>query len=389
MSEHELKGYKTSSNIGPDNIERGIVEGQIREIFPTSIDLKVGQKIRFFIDNRGDEPVFIKQFEGSTSEADSEIENVQKLVSVDKGVLIVPLIGHSREGDLTAVSYPFVEGEDLQLRLENLKASDELMPIATEALHQVILLSTEAEKLKLKEYVVTPRTIIGYPFDPEIFLDEEFAKVNSAYTTFWVLRKNISSAYPGYSLDRHPRNFLVDAEGKMHHIDFEIIVKDSPLFDLVKITRNGPAQEFPVTKGDWEKLATDPEAAFWNLNPFTADQEEELINRFRHERFPNDTNSPEFYRAVYDTVSAHTHLMYISKYWRRYLALETGQRDIAESRMYYHLVGYLALKNRLVDITQHFGESTKGVSNSVTAEQIQNLNHLIEQLAIKFSDEHE
>jgi len=61
------------------SIEKGLEEGSIIEIFPTEIDLKTGQRLRYFADHRSLENRFIKLFNGGVEEAENELANVQKI----------------------------------------------------------------------------------------------------------------------------------------------------------------------------------------------------------------------------------------------------------------------------------------------------------------------
>lgn len=372
--------------IALEDLELGIKAGTVQEIFPTEVDLKVGQQLRFFIDRRGESVQFVKLFKGSQTEASNEIENARKLGSIAGNINVVSPVNQNRSEQITTVAYPFVEGTNLQLSLEQLKGLDRIMEVAIEAIDQTTELSISAETLEIQEYSVSPKFLVEYPFPADVFKSPIYAEINKAYVPFWVLRKNLCMAFPGFSLDRHSRNILLDSQDVMHHIDFEVIVKDSPIFDFVKITRNGPENPFPLTKEMWRKALEDPKSAFYEISPFSEDQEYELVEYFAKKRFPDTSPDLEFFKSVYETAAAHTHLSYIRKYFRRYLISDGNLKDMAEARLYYHFIGFLALADKLKDITDF--ENHKGVANSVSRDQIEVLNQLTVELAKNFVEEY-
>ncbi len=151
--------------------------------------------------------------------------------------------------------------------------------------------------------------------------------------------QDIASNYPGIYSDRNPRNVLVSKTGQLFNIDFEVLFKCSPIFDLIKLTRNGT--DFKET----------PTVFSEKLHIFSRQYELELFKNFIHDIYDNSvqklsTTNTECLSYIYDVCCLFVHLLYVG-----YCSSELSRQEniIKYNRQKYHLLSAINSIDKIIN----------------------------------------
>jgi len=330
----------------------------LQEILPAGIDAKIGQRIRFFrIPNEESGDIFAKAYEGSRWQADAEISNTQ-LLTRHEVPGVVPILDWETKGGNSLILYPFIEGNSFHHELA--ARNPRLRTTVMEQTAEVLVRSNSIEGFRM--FRAPEGFLRQYPFREAIFADAIFKSINEAYCPFWQLRRYICETFPGMSMDRTPRNIIIERAEKPHQTDFEIVYSDSPLFDLAKLLRNGP--ESGVEQGvTFNEALASPKRVFWENNPFSEAEEREYVQTFTTQTLTDKDRSLIDY--CYKQVAAHTHIFYIAKYLRRYLdGRYAPEKENCARRLIFHFAGLFSLEE---DLLQPYIGRTDAVKARITA----------------------
>jgi thiamine kinase-like enzyme len=151
--------------------------------------------------------------------------------------------------------------------------------------------------------------------------------------------QEIVSKYPGIYSDRNPRNVLISKTGEIFNIDFEVLFNCSPIFDLIKLTRNGT--DFKET----------PDVFSEKLHIFSRQYELELFKNFIHDIYDNSeqklsTTNAEYLSYIYDVCCLFVHLLYVG-----YCSSELSRQEniIKYNRQKYHLFSAIDSIDRILN----------------------------------------
>lgn len=185
-----------------------------------------------------------------------------------------------------------------------------------------------------------PLFIIDSPYltRDELKLINEFVKKMTKKINLFSLRSFENLVYT----DRNPRNILVK-NNKIIHIDFEIIKKMSPLFDLVKLIRNG------------RNFANISTTKINSCRLFKDQQELSILNYFCNKSRIQKKERKKI-KLYFDASCAVIHLFYFFTYFERYKKTHIYN---LKSRYQYH---YLELL-QLLDAFENYEKYTKFALN--------------------------
>lgn len=319
----------------------------------------------------GKHAYFLKIYQKKQSQVVAELTN--NVVLADCEEANVPRLHQViQSGGTSLLIYDFVEGVTLQkyLSAQIFQGKSVDQDLMRELIDQTIAL----EKLANHPGILKTNYAQGPALPPLAHglvsskLHDRFVQ---AYQPFGVLKLDIEQMCPGMILDRHPRNAMV-AGGHVYNIDFEIIERVSPVFDLLKLLRGGVTQNELLPH--FADLDNEAESAkrFLQLNAFTRDEERNLVE-YARQRLGNTTDPNDFY-YFYLTGVAHTHLRLMN----RSATVFKQQPDlmIAHNLMHYHALGYLSLQTEILD-----GASL--VEHAVSKDQIRELNGLVKEVILE------
>jgi len=351
----------------------------LTEIKPSSIDLKRKQTVRYFLGELDpDEKLFVKYFDGSQINARNEIFNTSRLTQSPELDFVVPILDWEFSGSKTAIVYPFVQSTTLHEKFieeDSQTNHPQNLSLVIRVTEQIRMLQKNGQSLKTLE----SHSKINEPFSEEYFgFDKLFEKVNRAYQSLAKVRDQIIRLYSGLLLDRTPRNILVNTDNSgLSHIDFENLIFYTPLFDFVKLVRNGPA----VPVEDQRKI-TDvilhPNNYFWQHNSLNFQEEKDALSSFIDNIMPQKTQVDQnIIYHQYLHLCLHNHLFYTNRYLHRILSPNSPNERIgAEYRFNYHLAGVLSIEDLIKESFKETG----------SLPEVGSFYKLMKQLAYKFSD---
>lgn len=189
---------------------------------------------------------FLKIFEQRGDHVQSELINNNTL-SGCKSVNLPRLHYVFLSDSYSLLLYDYIPGVTLQSYITGVVANRVGVgyDLMLDVLNQNIALARYAEshEIKRSNFSLGPAKP---PLSTKLVTPEVHDEYCQIYKPFGPLKMFIEEEYPGMILDRHPRNMRV-SDGKVFHVDFEIIEPSSPIFDLVKTLRGG------LTKIDQER----------------------------------------------------------------------------------------------------------------------------------------
>ncbi|MFC1613356.1 phosphotransferase, partial [Patescibacteria group bacterium] len=140
--------------------------------------------------------------------------------------------------------------------------------------------------------------------------------------------QSVAKEFSGIYSDRNPRNILFDAKENLYHIDFEVLWFVSPIFDLVKLLRNG----FDYLEINTQKISS--------YNLFNEDEEQKFLFYFIEELSKIKPNilhnlsiNPKIVIIKYNLVCLFIHLLYVAYYSSE---LKRKKDSIKYNRQIYH-----------------------------------------------------
>lgn len=236
------------------------------------------------------------------------------------------------------LAYNFVEGDNLHHQLTVLRAASRypdqgvIMQAFDQirAMGEVVALSPDVATSPDRSWPTRSPIRAGFlsAEDEQVFLSD-----------YQVVRKRNVEAikdFPGYYLDRNPRNLMQNRNGIVQ-VDFGVIEQSSPLFDAAKLLRNGTDVRLPDNT-DLDE-STDQEDILSKLSILAPEQEASYLDYLYKLHFPDAGEDPakwEHFKHLYLFAATHSHIFYITKY-AKMLREEMGDKDKLFSRMFYHL----------------------------------------------------
>ncbi len=241
---------------------------------------------------------------------------------------------YSKYDEYNYIIYDFIDGESLYSKNNNGELNQEYYTklIKNIAQTQSIINSdlktqTTLEWFK-KEFIINVQG--NSSIKSELF---------EAYKQVDRIVQDIVAKYPGIYSDRNPRNVLISKTGQLFNIDFEVLFKCSPIFDFIKLTRNGTDFIEP------------PSVFSEKLHIFSRQQELALFKKFIKDIYNNPEHnlsvvSAEYLSYIYDTCSLFVHLLYIG-----YCSSELSRQEntVKYNRQKYHLLSAIDSVDKIIN----------------------------------------
>jgi thiamine kinase-like enzyme len=230
---------------------------------------------------------------------------------------------YSKQGEFSYIIYDFIDGESLYSKNNNGELNKKYYSTLIKNIAQIqsiidsdLITQTTLEWFK-KEFINNIQGISSVK-----------SELYEAYKQVDHIVQDIVSKYPGIYSDRNPRNVLISNTGETFNIDFEVLFKCSPIFDLIKLTRNGT--DFKET----------PDVFSEKLHIFSRQYELELFKKFIYDIYDNSeqklsTTNAEHLSYIYDACCLFVHLLYVG-----YCSSELSRQEniIKYNRQKYHLL---------------------------------------------------
>ncbi len=152
--------------------------------------------------------------------------------------------------------------------------------------------------------------------------------------------QSVVNEFNGIYFDRNPRNILFNDNDKIYHIDFEVLWFVSPIFDLVKLLRNGI---------DYREFSTKNISSY---NLFDEVEEAEFFNFFikkLSKKNPNLLNSlktdPKALAVKYNLICLFVHLLYVA-----YCSAELKKEEsiVKRNRQKYHMSSSVDVLKKII-----------------------------------------
>lgn len=236
------------------------------------------------------------------------------------------------------LAYDFVEGDNLHYQLTALRAAGRypdqgvIMQAFDQirAMGEVVVLSPDVATPPDKSWATRSPIRAGFlsAEDEQAFLSD--------YQVVHERNAETIKDFPGYYLDRNPRNLMRNSNGIIQ-VDFGVIEQSSPLFDAVKLLRNGTDVPLP-DKTDLDG-AIEREDILSKLSILAPGQEELYLDYLYKLHFPDAGENPKklgHFKHLYLFAATHSHIFYITKYAKMFRE-GMGNKEKLFSRMFYHL----------------------------------------------------
>ncbi len=348
---------------------------ELEEINRDEEDKLIPTRAFYFKATINDVEYFVKTFHQRQNFVESELIN-NNVFDRCEGVRIPTLHQVLKSDSFSLLVYDYIKGQTLQSYLSDTEATMENSKddIMLTVLNQSIALSLCAEK-------GNPKTInlagpAKTPFSTHILNTDFYKKSMEVYEPFAMLKPTIEDSFPGYILDRHPRNMIV-SNSDVFQTDFEIVGLSSPIFELTKMLRGGVTKTYKpaaLSSLDNEELI---QKSFLELNAFTAEEENAYVDYYFFNRYPEyGSKERDLFHYLYTVAAAHSHLNLMN----RALVAKKADPDlnIASSSAMYHLLGYLSLQANIYN-------GSELLNKVVSRDQIHELNLVTKEIAINFN----
>lgn len=281
--------------------------------------------------------LFVKVYLDTPDVAEREIEYYQYF----KDLPFVSKLKHHifpANSEKRLIAYEFIEGEDLHRQFTAARQNGRYLPdsVMLQAIDQMSQMRDTAHNY---DSILPAKT----PWPLKTPIRREFIRKGTEeqfLTDYeWVFTQNtqILELFPGYYFDRNPRNLMHDTDG-VRQVDFGVIERSSPIFDLVKLLRNGT--DIALTgEVDLSTITGDsPEIEQISTYPLSAEAPflRHAYDDYAGKNQLNKGASFETFVLSYQFAAIHSHFFYMTKYLRM-LKEDTGERNKLISRCAYHI----------------------------------------------------
>ncbi len=295
---------------------------------------------------------FVKVYLDTPDIAEREISNFQYF----RELPFVPVLKHHIfpvNSPRRLIAYNFIEGGDLHEQFTSARQNNRYIDsdVITEAISQTSTMREIMNSYKLSQPAKTP-----WALKSPIRRDFISKNIEELFLTDYklILTKNAESmgVFPGYYFDRNPRNIMHDLEG-VHQVDFGVVEYSSPLFDLVKLLRNGT----DILLGEDVNLSTINSSSplVERISAYPLSQEQTFLQlAYEDWMGKNQGGGWGHYEAFllgYKYAAIHSHFFYMTKYLKM-LKENTGDKGRLTSRCIYHV----GLARNTLDSLIAFGE---------------------------------
>lgn len=277
--------------------------------------------------------LFIKIYDQTrVNDFNNEVTNYDLLATKIKN--IPRRHSYSKQDGLSYIIYDFIDGESLYSKNNNGELNQEYYS-------------------KLIKDIAQTQSIINSDLKTQTTLEwfkKEFinnvqgnrsvkSELFEAYKQVDNIIQEIAVKYSGIYSDRNPRNVLISKTGEIFNIDFEVLFKCSPIFDFIKLTRNGT---------DFKEI---PNYFFEKLHLFSRQQELALFKTFIDDVYSNSEKKlssigAEHLSYTYDICSLFIHLLYVG-----YCSSELSRQEnmIKYNRQKYHLLSAIGSIDKILN----------------------------------------
>jgi hypothetical protein len=278
--------------------------------------------------------LFTKVYRDTPDIAQKEYENYQQF----RDLGFIPALRYHifpTDSEKRLLAYDFIEGDDLHEQFTRNKATG--VPSDEDIVYQCIE-QTQAmgEVLAGKEtqFAKSPWPLRS-PVRQGLLTEEGESHFTSDYAPAFQRNEETLRLFPGYYFDRNPRN-LMHQNGQVYQIDFGVSEWSSPIFDLIKLLRNGT--DIPLPDGASVHDAISNSEIVHSLSVYDSAQEQKfkdhLYSKLESQTATSGTRD-DFERA-YDYAALHNHLFYTTKYIKM-LRDGRGEADELQTRSFYHV----------------------------------------------------
>lgn len=280
---------------------------------------------------------FVKVYLDTPDVAEREVEYYQYF----KQLPFVPNLKHyifPGNSERRLIAYEFIEGDDLHKQFTAARQTSRYLPesVMLQAIDQMSAMRDTVQAYDSLIPTKTPwplKSPIRRDFIPQD-VEQEFLR---EYAEVFAQNKQALEQFPGYYFDRNPRNLMRDVNG-VHQVDFGVIERSSPIFDLVKLLRNGTDIIF---QEEVELMSVTDESTFIEqISTYPMATEEEFL-RYTYRDYvekskPSTEATFDKFQLAYHFASVHSHFFYMTKYLRM-LRDATGERKKLVTRCIYHI----------------------------------------------------
>ena len=283
------------------------------------------------------EDLFVKVYLDTPDVAEKELSNYQYF----EGLTFIPPLRYSifpQTSEKRLIAYDFVEGDDLHRQFTAARAQGKYLSkaIIPEAILQFQVMEQTVKPHDDQLPVKTP-----WPLKSPIrrdFLTKE-AEVAFMHDYEFITEENQKTlrAFPGYYFDRNPRNLMHD-NGSVQQVDFGVIERSSPIFDLVKLIRNGTDIATPLQADQLREVVSNS-PMIENIATYP-NTEEDYFLKEAYQAYvdgnPRNGKSFDEFRHHFDYASIHSHIFYVTKYLAMF---KSGKGDTNKlvTRSAFHL----------------------------------------------------
>lgn len=304
---------------------------------------------------------FVKVYLDTPDVAEREISNFQYFRTLP----FVPTLKHHIfpvNSQRRLIAYDFIEGGDLHKQFTSARQNNRYLDTS-------VIVGSILQISQMREIIEPHRSLLSakIPWALKSPIRRNFIprNIEELFLTDYrlVLAKNAETIqiFPGYYFDRNPRNIMYDSMG-IHQVDFGVIEYSSPLFDLVKLLRNGTDilldEEVDLNTLDpalplIERISTYPlskEQSFLQL------AYEDYIGKNQE----NDSGPYEAFLLGYKYAAIHSHFFYMTKYLKM-LKEDTGDKKKLASRYIYHIGLAKKTLDDLINLGEPIGQLTRWI----------------------------
>ncbi len=285
----------------------------------------------------GEGVFFVKVYLDTPDVAEREVENYELF----KTIPFAPALKYyifPADSQKRLIAYEYIDGDDLHKQFTAARQQGIYLDssIIGESIYQMAQMR---EIVKQNESLVPAKT--PWPLKSPIrrdFIPKGTEEAFLAdYTTVFGVNAEAIRLFPGYYFDRNPRNLMHDENG-VHQVDFGVIENSSPIFDLVKLLRNGTDL---ILEGDIDLHAIDSSSPLIEkISTYPLQDEQEFLLRaydeYMRRNVIQDGATFENFVRCYQYAAIHSHIFYMTKYLRM-LKEDTGEKDKLTARCVYHI----------------------------------------------------
>lgn len=280
---------------------------------------------------------FVKVYLDTPEVAEREVKNFQYF----KGLPFIPELRHyifPDESQQRLIAYEFITGEDLHRQFTAARQVGEYLDpsIMLEAVTQISQMREAVGAYKPVLPVKTPWALKS-PIRRGFVSEEVEGQFVADYSAVLAQNTRTVGLFPGFYFDRNPRNLMHNERG-VYQVDFGVIEQSSPLFDLVKLFRNGT--DILLDESVDLKTLSPDSLLIERISTYPLGQEYMFLRHAYDDYVQKNRVTAEAtfenFMLGYEYAATHSHFFYMTKYLFM-LKHNTGEQAKLTSRCIYHI----------------------------------------------------